>query len=376
MALPSGLIPTGGVRLPSASDASGTVSSTQATTGATTVSQSLSAPLSSQTAPASSVSTSATSALSSSSSPSVSTTVTSSSLSDTTSSAVTTSNSATGGTTIANIGTQTLPSTQSLSASSTPSSSPALAAATSGTPFFRHTAAVAGVFTAVGVLSAILLIYLLTLVVRRRRQRALDREMDQATFVPASLRAIVDDVDADSARGHLPSLDLSSGSHGYSAASHGTYTQPPLGTQQYNNYGGGFPQQWSEFEGYDYGYAQSVHSDAGAAGVGTARSMSRQPSEPRIVQPQRARMYRTETHAGADAELAQKPSQSAIVFHDHDHDAHAVETSAPPPAKDYLSNYTSPPVEPEIPASDIPPLPTPHPGGELQEKRVLKVANE
>ncbi|KAJ7794243.1 hypothetical protein B0H14DRAFT_3497156 [Mycena olivaceomarginata] len=372
MALLSGHLPvpptsTNSVPLPSASDASGTVSSAQATTAATEISPSLPTTLSSSDAPASSASTNATSTLPSSSSTSVSTTVVPSSLSDNTSSTAAASNSATGGTTNVNIGTQTLTSTQFLSASSTPSSSPARAAATSGTPcapslflsyshicvctltlssssltLFHNTAAVAGVFTAVGILSAILLIYLLTLAIRRRRQRALDREMDQVMFVPASLRAIVDDDDGDGPRGHLPSLDLSSGSHGYSAASHGT-----------------FPQQRPEYEGYDYdyGYAQSEYSDAGVAGVGAARSMPRKPSEPHIVQPQRAKMHLGGLSSTITTGMLLKPLPHRL-------------------RRTICRNYTSPPVESESPTTDPPPLPNPHGGDEPPEKRVLKVTNE
>ncbi|KAJ7354155.1 hypothetical protein DFH08DRAFT_41247 [Mycena albidolilacea] len=249
-------------------------------------------------------------------------------------------------------GARTITSTQIVSASSTPSLHVAGAASTSGPSFFQNTAAVAGVFTAVGLIYALLFIYLLILLVRRRRQRALEREMDAVSFVPASLRAIVDYADADDPQ-HLPSLDPSSDtsrSHGgHSGYSGDIWTQPqlPAPQQQQNSYG--FPQQREYTPG---GY--------GGATVGGARKQSE------TVQAQRARVYRIQIHAGSESEsdLTHRP-QSAVVHDDDD--------EAPPAAGDYLSSYTSPPPSLESGYADAtsPAVDVPLSRDEVQERQLL-----
>lgn len=219
----------------------------------------------------------------------------------------------------------------------------------------------------IGLVAAIILVYLITRVLRRRRQRQLDREMDAVSFVPASLQAIVDD-DDDAGPRHLPSLDLSSGSHGaqsgYSGYSGASYSQPPLPMpQQQHNYG--FAQR---------DYASSEYSNAGAAGVGATRGLPPALTrEPQMVQPQRA-MVRQMQPVQADTGLAHKPSQSATVYN-------AAEPSGPLPTGDYLSNYSSPPASGESeylsPTTEIPlspPLPNPY-GGDEKPQRVLKVGS-
>ncbi|KAJ7633376.1 hypothetical protein DFH06DRAFT_691412 [Mycena polygramma] len=279
------------------------------------------------------------------------------------------------------VDTETLTATQFLSASSKPTLI-ASGATSNSTPFLQNKGAVAGVFTAVGLLALIALVCVIRRIVRRRHRQQLDREMDEISFVPTALRAIVDDDDAGFHR--LPSLDLSrTGSNGASTGysgnsvhseSYGAYEQPPMSVPQPQyNYG-------SEQRGYtlhDYGTAE-------APAGGPVRSVSavrRAPpgqigeSEPEIVQPPRAHVRQTATFSPtAESGLVHRPSQSAVI---------QLAPTPSPPAGDYLSNYTTPPASAEStdmpPITDIPlspPLPNPYGGYEDQQHRVLKVTNE
>ncbi|KAJ7616757.1 hypothetical protein DFH06DRAFT_105692 [Mycena polygramma] len=279
--------------------------------------------------------------------------------------------------------TETLTATQFLSASSKPTLI-ASGATSNSTPFLQNKGAVSAVFTAVGLLALIALVCVIRRIVRRRHRQQLDREMDEISFVPTALRAIVDDDDAGFHR--LPSLDLSrTGSNGaytgYSgnsvhSESYGAYEQPPMSVtvpQPQYNYG-------SEQRGYtlhDYGIAE-------APAGGPVRSVSavrRAPpgqigeSEREIVQPPRAHVRQTATFSPtAESGLVHRPSQSAVI---------QLAPTPSPPARDYLSNYTTPPASAEsmemTPTTDIPlspPLPNPYGGYEDQQQRVLKVTNE
>ncbi|KAJ6451669.1 hypothetical protein C8R47DRAFT_300578 [Mycena vitilis] len=280
------------------------------------------------------------------------------------------------------VDTETLTATQFLSASSKPTLI-ASGATSNSTPFLQNKGAVAGVFTAVGVLTLIVLVCMIRKIVRRRHRQQLDREMDEISFVPTALRAIVDDDDAGFHR--LPSLDLSrtgsnGGYTGYTGNSvhsepYGAYEQPPMSVTvpqpQYNHA--------SEQRGYtlhDYGIA-----DALAGGpVRSVSAVRRAPpgqigeSEPDIVQPPRAHVRQTATFSPtAESGLVHRPSQSAVI---------QLAPTPSPPARDYFSNYTTPPVSAEsveMTTTDIPlspPLPNPYGGHEDQHQRVLKVTNE
>lgn len=250
--------------------------------------------------------------------------------------------------------------------------------------FLENKGAVAGVFSTIGILTAIFLIYCITRALRRRRARRLDREMDTMAFVPDSLRAIAAEDDDEPHR--FVSLELSS-------ASHGTYKAPSLSPPQHAY---GFPPQ------RDYDYAASEYSNAGAAGIGAARagSVTRGPpppvpafmadsGPPRIAQqPQRVQAQAYHSH---DATHAQ--SQSALVHmhslsqssqvHTHAGSQVSPQAAPSPPAKDYLSNYMSPPKSAELsPTTEIPLSPAPvlpNPYGLWEEEdgagvhKVLKV---
>ncbi|KAJ6615214.1 hypothetical protein B0H10DRAFT_80485 [Mycena sp. CBHHK59/15] len=241
----------------------------------------------------------------------------------------------------------------SLSIDSTTSSAASAASSSSsantGTTFFQNKGAVAGVFSTIGILTLIVLVYLITCALRRRRARKLDREMDELSFVPSG--SLPNKDDADLPRHLGGSIDLS-------AQSHGTYTQPPLSPPQSYRDGYGYSRSQAEYKSY---------SRAGAAGIGAAysHSQTRAPATtyapvfmeergPRlqIVQPQRTQVHLTQTNT---ASLA--PSLSAPVHR------------APSPSpKDYMSKYTTAPASPEVgssptrPLSEIPlsALPNPH----------------
>jgi hypothetical protein len=125
------------------------------------------------------------------------------------------------------------------------SSSPTAAARNSSTPFFQNKGAVAGTFTAVGLVVAILLVFIATRWVRRRREKKFDKEIDQAAAEAAAAGANPDFADDYDYRSN------GTGFGAYSEASHGTLAQPPLGHDAYGNLG-----------------AASVAEGAGAAGIG------------------------------------------------------------------------------------------------------------
>ncbi|KAJ6577809.1 hypothetical protein B0H19DRAFT_569115 [Mycena capillaripes] len=196
--------------------------------------------------------------------------------------------------------------------------------------------------------------------------------MDEVSFVPASHRTIDDDGDGSR---RVPSLDrsLSTSSHGaysgYSGGSYGGYARPPLSVQQqqhYYNYGPTPPEQ--------YAPSEYMYSNTGAGAVSAVRrAPPGQIGESPIVQPPRARVARAQS-TYSNSGLAHRPSQTATV---------QLTDPSPPPARDYLSNYTSPPTSGESvslgPTTDIPlspPLPNPYGGEEESHRRVLKVANE
>jgi len=106
------------------------------------------------------------------------------------------------------------------------------------------------VFSAVGVIALIVIFFLLTSLVRRRRARKLDREIEEAATAAAGAQVPdFDDYDYTSGRGY---------GH-YSETSHGTFNQPPLSHESHNNLG-----DVSTYE--PYGGAGGA--GAGAAGIG------------------------------------------------------------------------------------------------------------
>lgn len=117
--------------------------------------------------------------------------------------------------------------------------------------FFHNTGAVAGVFSAVGVIAIIAIFFLLTSFVRRRRARKLDREIDEAAAAAAASATApdFDDYDYTSGRGY---------GH-YSETSHGTFNQPPLSHESHNNL--------SDIPTYEP-YGGAGGAGAGAAGIG------------------------------------------------------------------------------------------------------------
>ncbi|KAK7050594.1 hypothetical protein R3P38DRAFT_3608434 [Favolaschia claudopus] len=216
--------------------------------------------------------------------------------------------------------TLTVTNTHLASASSMPSSQAVGAASNSGSPsFFENRAAIAGVFTAVGLVLLIPLLLILRCLSRRRRQQRLDREMDEVSAVPASVRAFLEDDDE-------ASVDFSSpGSHSYenefSATSHGSCAQPSLSTAPCFHPGWGIPSTGN----------QQYNSDAyPTAPPPIYQRFSLGPNgEPQIVsQSHRAKVYQTPP----TSERARRPSHSAVIVYNDSPDA------APRPG-DYLSRY-------------------------------------
>ncbi|KAH9038987.1 hypothetical protein EDB85DRAFT_1931544 [Lactarius pseudohatsudake] len=113
--------------------------------------------------------------------------------------------------------------------------------------FFHNKGAMAGVFSVVGVVAIVLVFFLLTSYLRRRRAREFDREIDEAAAAAAAAQPPdFDDYDYNSAAG---------GYGHYSETSHGTFSQPPLSHDQSANVHGS----------YD---AYTGATAAGAAGIG------------------------------------------------------------------------------------------------------------
>lgn len=118
--------------------------------------------------------------------------------------------------------------------------------------FFHNTGAVAAVFSIAGIIALVVIFFLLTGFVRRRRARQLDREIDEAAAVAANAQAPdFDDFDYTSGTGV--------GYAHYSETSHGTYNQPPLSHERNNL--GDVP---ASFEPYN----NTGGPGAGAAGIG------------------------------------------------------------------------------------------------------------
>ncbi|KAF8888318.1 hypothetical protein BD779DRAFT_1672387 [Infundibulicybe gibba] len=138
--------------------------------------------------------------------------------------------------------------------------------------FFQNTGAVAGTFTVVGLVAIGLLIALVVALLRRRRNRKLDREIAEAEAEAAMAPAPVflddeNDVYGPGAGG------------GYSdVSSHGTYGQPPMSV----GHGMGGQEAYGMRElgpgpGEIYnpaGYGAGAAAGAGAAGIGVARARS------------------------------------------------------------------------------------------------------
>ncbi|KAG8217108.1 hypothetical protein J3R82DRAFT_5138 [Butyriboletus roseoflavus] len=241
--------------LTSSASSTSASSSTPATPATTSTTPPATTPTNASAAPSSS--TSPTSTPSSSSSAATST---SSSSSATTSSTPTPTQIVTssGGTvqTITTVITPTVTSTPTAQNNSSSSNS-----------FFSNTAAVAGVFSVVGLIVVAIVVALVINTVRRRRAQKFDRDVAEAAAeAAASSRSPFDDYSYANAGGN----GGGSGGYGYSDNSHGTYQLPPLHPQS-ESYG------MSEMSQYDP-YAAGAASLAAAAAVG--RSRSRKDSEP------------------------------------------------------------------------------------------------
>ncbi|KAG6915088.1 hypothetical protein DXG01_013535, partial [Tephrocybe rancida] len=139
-----------------------------------------------------------------------------------------------------------------------------------GISFFQNTGAVAGVFTVVGLIALGLLIALIINIIRRRRAKRFDREVEEAAAEAANAPAPIFLDDDDDYRHNQPGYGADAG--GYSdVSSHGTYSQPPM-SQTHESYG---MRDMGPAPGELYGSSApgSVYS-GGAAGVGVARARS------------------------------------------------------------------------------------------------------
>jgi hypothetical protein len=94
--------------------------------------------------------------------------------------------------------------------------------------FLQNKAAVAGTFSAVAIVALVILAFVATAAIRKRRARKFDDEVEQAAAEAAKAtdRAYMDD--EDDFRG------AASMHTGYSDATHGTYAQGPMGVESYN----------------------------------------------------------------------------------------------------------------------------------------------
>lgn len=137
--------------------------------------------------------------------------------------------------------------------------------------FFHNKGAVAGVFTVVGLVVAVLLVAFITNAVRRRRAQKFDKDVALAAAeAAANARSpdfgVNDDYDypyGGSGGGSAGEQAATRSMYtGYSDASHGTYAQQPMG------YGGAESYGMSEMHGFDP-YAGTAAA-AGAAGIGAA----------------------------------------------------------------------------------------------------------
>ena len=120
------------------------------------------------------------------------------------------------------------------------------------TSFIHNKAAVAGVFSVVGICTVVLAFFLFTSYLRRRRAREFDREIEEAAAAAATARPPdFDDYEYGSAAG---------GYGHYSETSHGTLSQVPLSHDQPRN-----DQSRSQDGSYD---AYASVGVSGAAGIG------------------------------------------------------------------------------------------------------------
>ncbi|KAH8983712.1 hypothetical protein EDB86DRAFT_3085181 [Lactarius hatsudake] len=210
-------------------------------------------PTTSSASTSSNTTSSPTSSSSTSSLPPSTTSTSTSSTTSSTASATTTSTSQTSSSPISNsVVTETsngqlITRTSFVTVSSTPTPSPTNQSSSTG--FFHNKGAMAGVFSVVGVVAIVLVFFLLTSYLRRRRAREFDREIDEAAAAAAAAQPPdFDDYDYNSAGG---------GYGHFSETSHGTLSQLPLSHDQSANVHGS----------YD-AYTGAAGAGAGAAGIG------------------------------------------------------------------------------------------------------------
>ncbi|KAF5311440.1 hypothetical protein D9611_011542 [Ephemerocybe angulata] len=144
----------------------------------------------------------------------------------------------------------------------------------SGTLFFQKTGAVAGTFTAVGVVGLIILIVLISTGIRRRRAKKFDQEIAEAAREAAATQppVFLDDDDDDYRSGPYGSTAYGAKGGPYSdVSSHGTYNQPAMVPPESFGMREMPPGSHGPAPGevFDYGAAA-----AGAAGIGVARARS------------------------------------------------------------------------------------------------------
>ncbi|KAF9522941.1 hypothetical protein CPB83DRAFT_69806 [Crepidotus variabilis] len=151
-----------------------------------------------------------------------------------------------------------------------------------GSRFFKNTGAVAGVFTVVGLIALALVFAFITNIVRRRRAKAFDRELQEATreAAAAPAPAFLDDDDdgygphgVGSTGAYSSGYVASSNERQFSDLSHGTYGQNPMGHAETYNMrelgpGAGVGEIYDPYAGAAAGAA------GGAAGIGIARARS------------------------------------------------------------------------------------------------------
>ncbi|KAJ3504084.1 hypothetical protein NMY22_g18041 [Coprinellus aureogranulatus] len=131
--------------------------------------------------------------------------------------------------------------------------------------FFQNTGAVAGTFSAVGVIGLIIIIIIATTTIRRRRAKKFDQEIAEAAREAAATQPPTFLDDDDDFRGGYGA--------GYKAgpysdvSSHGTYQQSPMAPETYGMREMGHGPAPGEV--FDYN-----SSGAGAAGIGVARARS------------------------------------------------------------------------------------------------------
>jgi hypothetical protein len=122
--------------------------------------------------------------------------------------------------------------------------------------FFHNTGAVAGTFSAVGVVVVILLVFIATRWVRQRRAKRLDAEIDEVAAAGANSGFAHDDYDY---RSNATNFG------GYSETSHGTLGQQPLA------HADAYP-TGDSYAAAGAGGGAGAAAAAGMAGIGRARS--------------------------------------------------------------------------------------------------------